>query len=58
MENDAAVGHVVLLSDSIFDNVANVAGAPDVLRQVRQRLAARVKSTLAATDGSTTKDVH
>ena len=35
MENDAAVGHVVLLGDSVFDNAAYVAGAPDVVRQVR-----------------------
>jgi hypothetical protein len=58
MENDAAVGHVVLLGDSVFDNAAYVAGAPDVVRQVRRRLPAGVKATLAAVDGSTTRDVH
>jgi len=58
MGNDGAVGHVVLLGDSIFDNAAYVAGAPDVVRQVRQRLPAGVKATLAAVDGHTTRDVH
>jgi lysophospholipase L1-like esterase len=56
--NDAAVGHVVLLGDSIFDNAAYVAGSPDVVRQVRQRLPAGIKATLAAVDGSATRDVH
>ena len=58
MGNDDAVGHVVLLGDSIFDNAAYVAGAPDVLRQVRQRLPQGSKATLAAVDGSTTGDVR
>jgi hypothetical protein len=30
--NDVAVGHVLLLGDSIFDNAAYVAGEPDVVR--------------------------
>jgi hypothetical protein len=46
------MGHVVLLGDSIFDNAAYVAGAPDVVRQVRQRLPQGSKATLAAVDGS------
>jgi hypothetical protein len=58
MENDAAVGHVVLLGDSVFDNAAYVAGAPDIVRQVRQRLPVGMKATLAAVDGGTTRDVH
>jgi len=58
MGNDAAVGHVVLLGDSIFDNAAYVAGAPDVVRQVRQRLPAGFEATLAAVDGATTRDVR
>ena len=53
-----AVGHVVLLGDSVFDNAAYVAGAPDVVRQVRQRLPAGFKATLAAVDGDTTRDVR
>jgi hypothetical protein len=58
MGNDAAVGHVVLLGDSIFDNAAYVAGAPDVVRQVRQRLSQGSKATLAAVDGSKIGDVR
>ena len=52
------MGHVVLLGDSVFDNAAYVAGAPDVVRQVRRRLPAGFKATLAAVDGDTTRDVH
>ena len=51
------MGHVVLLGDSIFDNAAYVAGAPDVVRQVRQRLPQGVQATLAAIDGSRVRDV-
>ena len=56
--NDVAVGHVVLLGDSIFDNAAYVAGAPDVVRQVSQRLPSGSKATLAALDGSKLADVR
>jgi hypothetical protein len=53
------VSHVVLLGDSVFDNAAYVmAGAPDVIRQVRQRLPYGSKATLAAVDGSKTRDVR
>ncbi len=49
----------MLLGDSIFDNAAYVtAGAPDVVRQVRQWLPYDSKATLAAVDGSTTRDVR
>jgi hypothetical protein len=58
MGNDVAVGHVVLLGDSIFDNASYVAGAPDVVRQVLQRLPQGSKATLAAVDGSTIGDVR
>ena len=58
MENDAAVGYVVLLGDSVVDNAAYVAGAPDVVRQVRQQLPQGSKATLAAVDGSTIGDVR
>ena len=58
MGNDVPVGHVVLLGDSIFDNAAYVAGAPDVVRQVRQRLPQGSKATLAAVDGSKIGDVR
>ena len=50
---------MVLLGDSIFDNAAYVTvGAPDVVRQVRQRLPHGSKATLAAVDGSKTRDVR
>ncbi len=53
------MSHVVLLGDSIFDNAAYVTvGAPDVVRQVRQRLPHGSKATLAAVDGSKTRDVR
>jgi hypothetical protein len=58
MGNNASVGHVVLLGDSILDNAAYVAGAPDVVRQLRQRLPQGSKATLAAVDGATTGEVH
>ncbi len=58
MGNDVAVGHVILLGDSVFDNAAYVAGAPDVVRQVRQRLPQGSKATLAAVDGSKVGDVR
>jgi hypothetical protein len=56
--NDTLMGHVVLLGDSIFDNAAYVAGAPDVVQQVRQRLPDGVKATLAAVDGSKIEHVY
>ncbi len=56
--NGAAVSHVVLLGDSIFDNAAYVTGAPDVVRQVRQRLPSGSRATLAAADGGTIGDVR
>ena len=52
------MSHVLLLGDSIFDNAAYVAGASDVIRQVRQRLPYGSKATLAAVDGSTMRDVR
>jgi GDSL-like Lipase/Acylhydrolase family len=58
MGNDGAMGHVVLLGDSIFDNAIYVAGATDVVRQVRQRLPQGSKATLAAVDGSKSGDVR
>jgi hypothetical protein len=58
MGNDGAMGHVVLLGDSIFDNAAYVAGAPDVVRQVRRRLPQGSKATLAAVDRGKIGDVH
>lgn len=50
-------GHVVLLGDSIFDNGAYVAGAPDVVRQLRAALPAGWSASLLAVDGAVTADV-
>jgi GDSL-like Lipase/Acylhydrolase family len=49
--------HVVLLGDSIFDNAAYVAGGPDVVAHLRERLPSRWEATLAALDGATTEDM-
>jgi lysophospholipase L1-like esterase len=57
-EKRCFMNHVVLLGDSILDNAAYVAGAPDVIQQVRQRLPHGSKATLEAVDGSTTGDVR
>jgi len=46
------MGHVVLLGDSVFDNAAYVAGGPDVVRQLRERLPAGWRATLNAVDGA------
>lgn len=51
------MSHLVLLGDSIFDNAAYVAGGPDVVQQVRNRLAAGWQATLRAVDGSLIGDV-
>jgi lysophospholipase L1-like esterase len=51
------MNHLVLLGDSIFDNAPYVGGAPDVVRQVRQRLPDGWKATLRAVDGGTIGDV-
>lgn len=48
----------MLLGDSIFDNAAYVAGAPDVARQVRRRLPRGSGATLVAVDGSRVSDVR
>ncbi|MGI8654323.1 MAG: SGNH/GDSL hydrolase family protein [Pyrinomonadaceae bacterium] len=53
------MSHIVLLGDSVFDNAAYVAaGAPDVVKQLRQRLPDGWKATLLAVDGSVTRDVQ
>jgi hypothetical protein len=51
------MNHVVLLGDSIFDNAPYVGRAPDIIRQVQQRLPHGSKATLRAVDGSTTEGV-
>jgi hypothetical protein len=44
--------HIVLLGDSIFDNAAYVAGGPDVVEQLRQKLPPGWRATLRAVDGA------
>lgn len=51
-------GHVVLLGDSIFDNAAYVGGAPDVVRQLGERLPQGWRATLCAVDGAVTRSVE
>ena len=49
----------MLLGGSIFDNAAYVTvGAPDIVRQVRQRLSHGSEATLAVADGSMTRAVR
>jgi len=49
--------HVVLLGDSVFDNVAYVGTGLDVQSQLRRSLSADWQTTLLAKDGSLTDDV-
>lgn len=53
----AAMPHVVLLGDSVFDNARYVPGQPDVVAQLRAALAPDGRATLAAVDGSVAADV-
>jgi len=52
------MNHLVLLGDSIFDNVAYVAGGPDVVKQLRNLLPSGWQATLGAVDGSVTSGVE
>lgn len=54
---EAAMNHVVLLGDSVFDNSAYVRGGPDVVRQMRERLPGGWQATLAAVDGNVMGDI-
>ncbi|WP_245413402.1 SGNH/GDSL hydrolase family protein [Mangrovicella endophytica] len=55
---DNSMQHVVLLGDSIFDNAAYVAGGPEVLKQLRERLPGHWQATLNAVDGAVTGGVE
>jgi GDSL-like Lipase/Acylhydrolase family len=57
-ETDAPMKHIVLLGDSVFDNAAYVAGGPDVIEQLRERLPAGWRATLRAVGGSVTSSVE
>jgi hypothetical protein len=49
--------HIVLLGDSILDNVAYTKGGPEVIAQVRELIPNGWSATLLAVDGSTTEEV-
>jgi len=51
------MAHIVLLGDSIFDNLAYTEGGPDVISEVRALLPSGWHATLLAVDGSSTEDV-
>ncbi len=51
------MAHVILLGDSIFDNLSYTEGGPDVVSQVRELLPTGCFATLLAVDGATTEDV-
>jgi hypothetical protein len=53
----AAMPHLVLLGDSIFDNGAYTGGKPDVIAQVRKTMPQDWKATLLARDGATTDGI-
>jgi hypothetical protein len=48
----AAMSHIVLLGDSVFDNGAYVGNGPDVIRQLREILPAGWHASMCATDGA------
>ena len=54
---EARTMNVVLLGNSIFDNMAYVGEGPDVIEQLRAALPSGATATLAARDGSITLDV-
>src|SRR4051794_26995973 len=49
--------HVTLLGDSVFDNGAYVGREPDVVTQLRRRLPAGWRASLAAVDGGVIRDI-
>ena len=51
------MAHIILLGDSIFDNLKYVQPEPDVLAQLREMLPAGWKASLRAVDGAVTNDV-
>lgn len=52
------MNHIVLLGDSIFDNVTYTNGGPEVIAQVRELLPNGWRASLLAVDGSTTEEVR
>lgn len=52
------MSHIILLGDSILDNVAYVGAGQPVITQVQELLPHRWRATLLTRDGSVTHDVH
>jgi hypothetical protein len=51
------MAHIILLGDSVFDNLKYVQPEPDVLAHLREVLPAGWKASLRAVDGAVTNDV-
>ena len=51
------MAHIILLGDSIFDNLSYVQPEPDVLAQLQELLPAGWKASLRAVDGAVTNHV-
>ncbi|HYD97171.1 MAG TPA: SGNH/GDSL hydrolase family protein [Noviherbaspirillum sp.] len=49
--------HIVLLGDSTLDNGSYTGGKPDVISQVKERIAGGWKASLLAVDGATTRGI-
>ncbi|MDF2997828.1 MAG: hypothetical protein K0R27_3465 [Xanthobacteraceae bacterium] len=56
-EGKSTMKHVALLGDSVFDNSAYIAGGPDVVTHLRQRLPPGWRGSLLANDGGVMNDV-
>jgi hypothetical protein len=54
----AAMPHIILLGDSIFDNARYTGGKPDVIAQVKGRLEGKGQASLLAVDGATTSSIE
>jgi len=57
MEERGRVGHIILLGDSVFDNLKYVVPEPAVLTQLQELLPGGWTATLRAVDGAVTYDV-
>jgi lysophospholipase L1-like esterase len=51
------MNHIVLMGDSIFDNVTYTRGGPPVINQLQSELLLGDSATLLAVDGGTTTDI-
>lgn len=51
------MAHIVLLGDSIFDNLSYTEGGPDVIAQVRRLLPEGSQASLLAVDGATLQNI-